>query len=453
MSASFDACAVVRRAAAAAVEAAGLRAAELALCATNNEAPAVEGGDAVSSDGLAVAARVLIALCAVPELGEVPVEDALRLADEAGHVAARAVQLRAEPEALRDGVAGAAGATAPCIDAALRVAAVAAIARALWAVHEAALRELLPLDAHIAYWRERADWRFAYGPTVARAYDLLEGGPVEWAVAAASGVESLAVHLRVSPEHSFAAAIAALSRTAGALGATEDSCSTSVPATLSGASSAAPIVRLPPAAPSVAMPPASKARALEDLRAGLLAQLGATRTHLDSLGSAGSPGAVADACAEAATFLVHSLRLDNVASPGGAEAAAAVQLLHDELRHRGGVLDPASAVVWAPAIARVAAHATRAAADALPSAVAARLGPLRSRSLLRQRWLRWTLMTAAVCGGAVAVVTYRAEIRAWVTSTARSLAAFWDEHLAAPVREMAGASPRDACPGRLYLHS
>lgn len=452
MSYSFDASASVRRGVFSCLAAAGLDTARSRLTELN---VALRGTDDGLGDFSGVCARLvtdaikLLDLCGIPQEGSVSDVDTRTLATSTGGLAIELSKFRASAIPPGESWRLLAEAVVSHSSDALRIAALTVTLRALWVTRESALHALLPIEAHAAYWRERADWRFAYGATIARAFDLFEGGPVDWIVAAVEAANSAVwqVSMRTAPlRQRITEYVAKLAKAPGTVSALKKK-SPGADVEIVGADVPESTTLSP------LLPPAAKVGALAHIEAGLLALLGGTELHLAALERAAQADAIAleqagpalaEACSEAALFL-HSVT-------GGGEAIGSGRGLRSEqseqvrLDNRGGdhpfpphVPVGRGSEEWAVAMAQWGAAASRKATEGLPQTVAALIAPLRSRGRLRQQWFRWVATVVVVGGSVAAAVAYRAEITRWASDTARSLAAFWNEHLAGPVQEMAGA--------------
>jgi hypothetical protein len=264
------------------------------------------------------------------------------------------------------------------------------------------------LDAHVDFWRERADVVARWGSVLGRALDLWEGGPADWL--------DLAL---IQPARALWAALHG-SDSAAALGDDNDD---AVAAAVAAGSSASP---------------GEKAARLSALRLALAHLLGVTRR---ALVDAAAAGAATDDDDEALPF------------PAARCERRLVPLLGAVLCSGGGGDDGAPAplpqasasseIVVAAAVDRLQrVLATLSAAalglPALSARVRSRAYALAARSAWHRQWLRSGAAGAAVAAGVYLAVWRGDDVSAWARTAAASVAAFYAEHVAAPLREMAG---------------
>lgn len=415
----IDEHAAIRVAAAAAVSSAGLTAVRKRIASLSITASR-EG--AITSDRL----LHMLSRCDIPELGHIHAKDNAQFAQDIGVLARDASEYHRAPQRAAE----ISPELADCINQTLHVAVVSLLLRSLWILHEQLVSNLLPIDSHIAYWRERADWRFAYGSIAARAFDLLEGGPIEWALAsyavARSASRSIARHLW-TPEYirdlfSKRGPLPTTTAFASEASSSEVPLMQTIQGAASGGRSAASLVTLEQRVGPL-LTPSEKIFALSQVQDGLRSLLGAVQLHLAGFASCKSPADHLRACRLASEFLQAALCQNSAV---GQDLPSTVDM------------EALPASDWVPGLASIAEHAALQSNQALTTALSAQLVPLHARSLMRQRWLRWTVLAFTVFGGAAFVTTRRKEISRWAIDTSHSLATFWTEHLAGPLQEMAG---------------
>ena len=273
------------------------------------------------------------------------------------------------------------------------------------------------LDAHVDFWLERADLVERGGVQLGRAVDLWEGGPTDWLdLALIQPARALWLGLRGST---------------GSAAVTQ-------PSSASEAAVAAAV------ATSGSASPREKARRLAALRMALAHLLGATRRLVaDEAALCGGAfcadsGELPPPCAERRLlpFLAAVLCPGGRTFPGSSADLPSEALASEPLVQE--LLEPAAAA----AVVRLehAVTTLSSAALALPALAArvrSRSYPLAARSAWQRHWLRHGVAAAAAAGGLYLVAWRGDDVRAWARTAATSMTAFYAEHVAAPLREMA----------------